>query len=95
MENKNFFICHTDNSMNELEQKIINTIISINQMNNNSIYDKKCLQEIKENCELQLKQINLMKQIHNCNHEYITDTIDINPEKSQTITYCVFCESTI
>ena len=95
MENKNFFICHTDNSMNELKQKFINIIISINQMNNDGIYDNKCLKGIKENCELQLKQINRMKQIHDCNHEYITDTIDINPEKSQTITYCVFCESTI
>lgn len=94
MENKNFFICHTE-PLDELKQKFVNIITSINQMNIDSIYDKKYLQEIKENCELQLKQINRMKQIHSCNHEYITDTIDINPEKSQTITYCVFCESTI
>jgi hypothetical protein len=29
-----------------------------------------------------------------CNHEFITDTIDISPEKSQMITYCKICEYT-
>ncbi len=95
MENKNFFICHNDNSLNELKQKFKNIILSINPIIDSNIYNNKYLQEIKENCELQIRQINRMKIIHNCNHEYITDTIDINPEKSQTITYCVFCESTI
>jgi hypothetical protein len=94
MENKNFFICH-NGPLDDLKQKFINIILSINPIIDNNIYDKKSLLEIKENCELQLKQINRLKIIHNCNHEYITDTIDINPEKSQTITYCVFCESTI
>jgi hypothetical protein len=29
-----------------------------------------------------------------CNHEFITDLIDINPDESRSITYCKFCECT-
>jgi hypothetical protein len=29
-----------------------------------------------------------------CSHEFITDLIDINPERSQNITYCRICEYT-
>jgi len=36
------------------------------------------------------------QQIHKlCNHEFVNDTIDINPECSQNITYCRICEYTI
>jgi len=27
-----------------------------------------------------------------CNHEFETDTIDITPDKSHTISYCKFCQ---
>ena len=27
-----------------------------------------------------------------CEHEWINDEIDINPERSQKITYCTYCE---
>jgi len=29
-----------------------------------------------------------------CNHEYVTDMIDLTPERSQEITYCTICEHT-
>lgn len=29
-----------------------------------------------------------------CNHEWVYDTIDINPDRSQNICYCVKCEVT-
>ena len=29
-----------------------------------------------------------------CEHNFITDIIDINPEKEQTICYCTICELT-
>jgi hypothetical protein len=29
--------------------------------------------------------------INHCPHQYITDLIDIDPEKSQTICYCKLC----
>lgn len=29
-----------------------------------------------------------------CVHEYVTDLIDVSPERSETITYCSICEHT-
>ena len=44
------------------------------------------LELIKENIELKLQNL--------CNHEWVEDLIDINPEKSKYICYCVKCEVT-
>jgi len=30
-----------------------------------------------------------------CNHEFVNDMIDITPERSQYITYCIKCEYTM
>lgn len=36
-----------------------------------------------------------LEKIHElCVHEFITDTIDIDPDKSNNITYCKICEYT-
>ena len=32
--------------------------------------------------------------INKCDHEWITDLIDIDPDRSQLICYCVKCEIT-
>ena len=37
-----------------------------------------------------LKDVNGYLFLH-CKHNYITDTIDIDPDRSQTITYCERC----
>ena len=38
---------------------------------------------------------NLTKDIHdNCLHEFVNDSIDIDCECSQNITYCTICEYT-
>jgi hypothetical protein len=38
---------------------------------------------------------NVTKDIHrNCVHEFVNDTIDIDCERSQNITYCSICEYT-
>lgn len=29
-----------------------------------------------------------------CKHEFVNDTIDVDPERSQNITYCIICEYT-
>ena len=30
-----------------------------------------------------------------CNHEYIDDLIDIDPDRSKNIRYCIHCEHTL
>ena len=31
----------------------------------------------------------------NCNHQFVRDLIDITPDKSMEITYCILCEYTL
>ena len=53
-----------------------------------------------EDCERQLVLIKNMKKTNdevvynNCEHNFITDIIDIDPEKEKTICYCTICELT-
>lgn len=47
----------------------------------------KCVTSLRQICESKIKQI--------CNHEFVTDMIDINPERSQNITFCRICDYTI
>jgi hypothetical protein len=55
-------------------------------------------QLIKRNCILERIQILNLIDICNsyikclCNHEFIDDNIDIDPDNSQVITYCRICE---
>jgi len=55
-------------------------------------------QTIKRNCILEKIQILNLIDICNshiknlCNHEFIDDNIDIDPDNSQAITYCKICE---
>ena len=55
-------------------------------INNNIFLEKKLyFQYLKSEC---LKQIFLL-----CEHEFIEDTIDIDPDKSKSISYCKYCDS--
>ncbi len=47
----------------------------------------KCVGHLKNLCERKIRQL--------CVHEFVTDMIDINPERSQNITFCRICEYTI
>jgi hypothetical protein len=52
-----------------------------------SFYEEECkkLLEMKNICDVEIYRL--------CNHEYITDNIDITPDKSMAIDYCKICES--
>lgn len=47
----------------------------------------KCVSHLKKMCERKIFQL--------CAHEFVKDSIDISPERSQNITYCRICEYTI
>jgi hypothetical protein len=72
---------------------------------NNKIYDIPCdemakIEQLKKNYELEIEDINTLIQVANdkmvscCQHDFVKDTIDVDCEKSQTITYCTICEYT-
>ena len=45
---------------------------------------KKEIQNLKKQCDMYIHSL--------CNHEFIKDEIDIDPDRSKTIVYCRFCE---
>jgi hypothetical protein len=51
-------------------------------------YEKKIIE-----LELTIEHLN-QNLFYNCQHNFVDDLIDINPDKSQKITYCTICEYT-
>ena len=92
MENKFF---SDEDKVIKLEAQFENIILSITDLlKTTPATNRNCLKDVQEICKSQLRRVKNMSVKPECKHEYITDTIDITPEKSQQITYCVFCEST-
>jgi hypothetical protein len=58
------------------------------------------MENMKKNYEQEIEAINTLVQVANdkmvscCQHDFVKDTIDIDCEKSQNITYCTICEYT-
>ena len=46
--------------------------------------------EINEKLDLCRKNIKTI-----CKHQYVNDVIDVDPERSEYITYCVICDDTL
>jgi hypothetical protein len=65
-----------------------NDISLSNQTDNKTFFYEK-----KEHIRI-LRALCNMKIFKTCNHEFIEDTIDIDPERSQNIRYCKICEYT-
>ena len=69
-----------------IPEEIITTHVMFTKPINNNLFlqQKLYVQYLKSEC---LKQIYLL-----CEHEFIDDTIDIDPDTTKTIRYCRFCE---
>ena len=93
-----------ENLIKELEQTIGSYNEIMSRINENCEYTYSTVELINfyndlcEDCEYQIKQINIMNKSNDtiiyekCEHNFITDIIDINPEKEKTICYCTVCE---
>jgi len=67
-------------------EEIINTHVMFTKPINNNMFlqQKLYVQYLKSEC---------LKHIYSlCEHEFIDDTIDIDPDTSNTIRYCKYCE---
>jgi len=56
----------------------------------NCINIKNVYQKHKENIQVMQRETDI-KIANMCNHEYIRDTIDIDPDRSREIYYCKIC----
>jgi hypothetical protein len=86
--------CHS-NSLRDLEAKFLVLIESMNVILCGEIENKNILEDIKSNCETQLKRVARLirlDRIRHCKHEYESDLFDTDPESSIVITYCIHCE---
>jgi hypothetical protein len=92
MENKNFSHENTLTKIESQFESIIHTITEL--LKTDQIINRNCLKDVRDNCKSQLRRVRSVYYKNECEHEYVTDTIDITPEESRQITYCVFCEST-
>ena len=63
-------------------------IILSNESNNKLFFNsrKQYIQVLRSVCNKKIEEL--------CNHNFITDTIDITPDRSQNIRYCSICEYT-
>jgi len=105
-----FFYIELKKQNNTLIKQLEEAISSYNEImssiNENCEYTYSTVELINfyndlcEDCEYQIKQIISINTsndelIYNqCKHNFITDIIDINIEKSKTVCYCTICELT-
>ena len=103
-----FFYIEMKRKTDILIRQIEDSIESYNEImsciNENCLYDYVTLDLINfynnlcEDCESQLVIMKDMKIVNDelvyekCEHNFITDIIDIDPEKEKTICYCTICE---
>jgi len=85
------------------EETILNLIDTSLNVNENILQYNKHITEINAILNQQdehLRQLIFLneklrtKLISICNHDWITDSIDIDPDRSQTIEYCKICQAT-
>jgi hypothetical protein len=85
------------------EDTVLNLIDASLNVNQNFLQYNKDITEINDNLNQQDEHLRRLiflnekirtKLISMCNHEWITDSIDIDPDRSQTIEYCKICQTT-
>jgi hypothetical protein len=69
-------------------QKDLNNLIKLIETNNNT------LPALETFVEAYLKGFVPTNILDKCNHEFIFDSIDIDPDRSKQICYCIKCDET-
>jgi len=79
------FINDNDKCINNEEKEHIE-VLTYNKLNYD-VQKKYYILSIRDTLTAQIKNM--------CNHDFVTDLIDINPDESKTVTYCKICEFTL
>jgi hypothetical protein len=77
-----------DECIKEEKDLLKSDIIVSNQTHNKFFFNsrKEYMQILRSACDKKIIEL--------CKHEFVEDTIDITPDKSQNIRYCSICEYT-
>jgi len=91
-------ICNLENILSIFEEidefeKEEKDFFTTDTVSSNQTCNKKFFYEKKEHIRI-LRALCIMKIFKMCNHEFIEDTIDIDPDRSKNIRYCKICEYT-
>jgi len=72
-----------------------NCVYNYNTVDLMNLYEK-ISNETKQNLDVlkNIQKINNEEIYENCDHEFITDIVEINYEKTKTVCYCKICEFT-
>ena len=71
------------------EHEVLNSDVVLSNQSHNKLFfysRKKHMQVLRSVCDKKILEL--------CKHEFVEDTIDITPDKSQNIRYCSICEYT-
>jgi len=94
------------NLIQHLEETINLYTDIVSHINDNCVYNyntvdlmnlyEKMSNETKENLDIlkNIQKINDEEIYENCEHDFITDIVEINDEKIKTVCYCTICEFT-
>jgi hypothetical protein len=103
LKNKYMFFFY--NLIDILQNNHPNTYETLNDLYNEySFFNEKCIHmNMDKNALSSIQNIHLQnindiinnKIMKICNHEFIEDDIDISPDYSQRITYCLHCENSL
>ena len=100
MKRKNENIIKELESVIDSYNKTMSFINEICDYNHITVDLINCYNKLSLKCEEQINTFKNMIKINDkniydqCEHNFVTDIIDINPEKEQTICYCTICELT-
>jgi hypothetical protein len=91
-------ICHLDNIINIFEEidefsKEENDVFKSDIVLSNQLHNINFFYNRKEHIQV-LRDICKKNLIEKCSHQFIEDTIDIDPDRSKNIRYCSICEYT-
>ena len=80
--------------MEDIKKQILSLQIDKTKIQQNDVLDDE-IHQLESQLEFKTEQYNNLRQLREyqslCNHDFVDDLIDLTPDKSKLITYCVHC----
>jgi predicted nucleic acid-binding Zn-ribbon protein len=80
--------------MEDIKKQILSLQIDKTKIQQNDVLDDE-IHQLESQLEFKTEQYNNLRQLREyqslCNHDFVDDLIDLTPDTSKLITYCVHC----